>query len=1144
MGEGTPRIFSELVGRLSVVRKEENVSLLAYGFMVCATVIISVVLLALLIEQFFYLPVLVRTLAFWLIVATAVGLFLWFVLRPLLKLLHLLPQESNTQTAAKVGKAFPGINDHLVNILQLYNERQNTQLFSPALIDASFEDVWKEIEPINFADAVSFAPAKKMAKVLGFVLAGAVLLPLISPQGFFGAANRLWHYAESFSAPPPFRLVVQPGNSEVVKGASVQVTIRLEPMSDDPKASLSNEQFPKQLLFVSKPVGQVQFEERTLTANAAGLFTHQFSSLKSTTTYFVKAGDIVSDEYILSVIDRPMVKLLRLTLDFPAYAKLPSRQLDDNVGDVTALRGTRVAFTIESNKPLAEARLLFDDSTSTLLAVNGSKAAGTLALMKERRYTIHLKDEEGIPSADPIEYSLKLVPDAYPTAKIVFPGANMDIAENAQLNMLYHIADDYGFTSLRLAYRLIHSRYEQPWPDFRFVAVPLPSSIANEADIAHLWSLKELSLVPEDVISYYVEVFDNDNVSGPKSGRSETYILRLPSLEEVFADVDKAHEVSLEGMKEALKQAEQARKELEELQKDMKKNQQKMDWQQQKKAEEMLKKYEEIQKKMEAVNKTIEEMVKKMEKNETLSQETLEKYQELQRLMEELNSPEFAEAMKKMQQAMMQLNPEMMRQAMQQFQFNEENFRKSIERTLNLLKRIQIEQKVDEMVKRTEDLLKKQEELRKQTEQTNPSNKDKLNDLAQQQKDLKAQLAQLEKELAELQKKMEEFPAEMPLSEMQEARKDLEQAELERQMDQIAQELQQQQMQSAMQNQQNAMQKMGRFMQRMQQMKDAMRQNQQRQIVNEMRRALQNLLNLSKRQEEVKNRSRQLEPNSQQFRDNAQEQMEILRDLANVTQGLSQLAQKTFAITPEMGKAIGDAMRQMSQAMQSLDQRNGQQAGGQQEGAMGSLNEASQLLQGAMQGMMQAGGQGMGMAGFMQRLQQLTGQQQGINQGTQNLQGMSQQQLAELGRLAAEQGMVRKSLEQLAKEAAQSGELSKMLGDLNKIAQEMREVQTDLAQGNVNPETLKKQERILSRLLDSQRSARERDFEKKRRAQTGTNVARKSPGEIDLSTQEGRNRLQQDLQKAMEEGYAKDYQELIKRYYEALEKLERERVPQ
>jgi hypothetical protein len=194
-----------------------------------------------------------------------------------------------------------------------------------------------------------------------------------------------------------------------------------------------------------------------------------------------------------------------------------------------------------------------------------------------------------------------------------------------------------------------------------------------------------------------------------------------------------------------------------------------------------------------------------------------------------------------------------------------------------------------------------------------------------------------------------------------------------------------------------------------------------------------------------------------------------------------------------------------------------------------------------MNAMMQGGGQGMGMAGLMQRLQGLTGMQQGINQGTQNLGGMSPQQAAELARLASEQGMVRKSLEQLAKETSNSGELSKLLGDLNRIAQDMREVQTDLAQENVNPETLRKQERILSRLLDSQRSMRERDYEKRRKAESGRDITRSTPADLDPTTQEGKNRLRQDMLKAMEEGYAKDYEELIKKYFEALEQHEKQR---
>jgi hypothetical protein len=223
----------------------------------------------------------------------------------------------------------------------------------------------------------------------------------------------------------------------------------------------------------------------------------------------------------------------------------------------------------------------------------------------------------------------------------------------------------------------------------------------------------------------------------------------------------------------------------------------------------------------------------------------------------------------------------------------------------------------------------------------------------------------------------------------------------------------------------------------------------------------------------MKNTTGELDRNSPLFREEASRQMDAMVDLGRVIDRLAAVAQKSFGITPEMGKAIGDAMNQMNEAMKSLEQRNGSSAASLQEGAMGSLNEAAQQVQASMSAMMQGGGQGMGMGALMQRMQGLTSMQQGINRGTRHLGGMSQREAAELGRLAGEQGAVRKSLEQLAREASQSGDMSKLLGDLNSIAQEMREVQTDLAQGNIRNETLRKQERILSRMLDSQRSMRE-----------------------------------------------------------------------
>ena len=205
MSEGTPRIFSELINRLATVRKKENISSLLYGLVLSFSIIIGAVILALLIEQTFYFPVLARTVLFWLIVIASLCILIWFVFRPALKLFNVLPNENDSQTAIKVGSHFPSINDHLVNILQLHKEKETAHLYSPELIDASFEDVRKEIEPVDFTSTVSFAPSRRMGRVLGVIAGVAVLLFVIFPSAFLGSANRLWHFGQSFAAPMPFR---------------------------------------------------------------------------------------------------------------------------------------------------------------------------------------------------------------------------------------------------------------------------------------------------------------------------------------------------------------------------------------------------------------------------------------------------------------------------------------------------------------------------------------------------------------------------------------------------------------------------------------------------------------------------------------------------------------------------------------------------------------------------------------------------------------------------------------------------------------------------------------------------------------------------------------------------------------------------
>ncbi|MGB2959540.1 MAG: DUF4175 family protein [Bacteroidota bacterium] len=1123
MGSESDRIILEMQQRLRDVRRKLSRIALARGIVTSALVCATGFLVLLVLESLFRFGVLGRTIAFWGCLSSVVAAFLWMTGRPALRLLGILPDADDQQTAAFVGRAFPEIKDRLLNVLQLHGEANTgAPYYSRDLIDESFRELQREAFQLEFTSVADYAESKTVARGLG-VVAGVLLVLLLSLPGvFLESLKRVVHFDQAYAVPASFGLIVEPGNREIVKGERVEVVVR------------GTGALPETVLLATRPEGQTAYDEVSLARLEDNSYRHALVRVKNTTRYHVRSGAVRSGEFTLLVHDRPMIKLLRLGLEYPRYTRLGARQLEDNIGDVTALSGTNVRYRVEASKELSAAELVFGDGSIVALDVQNRHATGAARLTAEGTYHIRLRDLQGTENDDPIEYTQQILPDAYPIASIDLPGEDLDIAESTQLNMLFKITDDFGFSSFHLAHRLVHSKYEKSAEAFTILPIPLPAGITTEALVPYAWSLAQLTLVPEDVVEYFIEVSDNDKVSGPKSSVSETYLFRLPSLEEVFADLDRGHSESLDLLEETREGAEEARRELEQLQQDLRKEEEKMDWQDQQRADELVEQYEDIRKKVDEVSQMVRDMTDRLEGNELLSRETLEKYQELQNVLQEMDSQEFAEAMSRLKDAMRRLSPEALRQALEKMNFSEEAFRKSIERTISLLKRIQIEQKVDELIRRAAEMVKRQEELRKETGELGVEDAEKLSELTREQADLRENLEGLRRGLEELQKTMEEFPSEMPLDELAEARQELEEGKLEEELQEIVEQLQNMETADALEGQRNATEKMEGFTQKLQQMQDALRANQQKEIVDAMQRSLQDMLELSKRQEWLKNEARGLQQNSQQFRGLAQQQMELMRDLAALTGRIASLSQKTFGITPEMGQAIGDAMREMNGGLGSLERRNGTSAGEHQSSAMASLNEAAQLMQWSLNAMME-GGEGVGMAGLMQGLQRLTGRQQGINRGTQQLEGMTRQQAAALGRLAGEQGAVRKSLEQLAREAAGSGELSKLLGDLNRIVREMREVQTDLAQGDLNPETLRKQDRILSRLLESQRSLRERDYERRRRAEGGTNVARMSPGKIDLSGQESRNRLREDLLKALQEGYSRDYEELIRRYFEVLE---------
>jgi hypothetical protein len=224
----------------------------------------------------------------------------------------------------------------------------------------------------------------------------------------------------------------------------------------------------------------------------------------------------------------------------------------------------------------------------------------------------------------------------------------------------------------------------------------------------------------------------------------------------------------------------------------------------------------------------------------------------------------------------------------------------------------------------------------------------------------------------------------------------------------------------------------------------------------------------------------------------------------------------------------------MRESISQMEERNPQKAAQLSSQATVALNITAMELMSAMNEIEQSGSPS-AFENYLEQLQNMAGRQQGINDETQMLVlGSNPSQAAAMQRLAARQQQLKKSLEQLQKEIMESTKQSG--SSLEGIAKDMEEVIDDLKNNRILRETIERQQKILSRLLDTQKSLRTQGYEEKRKSRTGENIVRESPGSLPKSLGERQNYLQKNLEKALQEGYNKEYENIIRQYFELLSK--------
>lgn len=1163
--------YKNILFKLKRVRRKEKIYKILSGVFKSVAITAIILLAVSAIEMIANGDETFRAVLAAIVIAGLLGSAAYFLVPSLLYSFKFSGMRSLETLSMRIGNAYPEIKDRLCNAIQLISTGPGKHGTSPDMAIAAFDGVAKQAGNKDFAKIIDQKDLKRSALLFfaGIIFTGALFT---SFDGSLGASlNRIANWNRSFVPPAPFTLEVKPESEKVLRNDEVAISI------------ITKGETPEQVRLYIKEEQQENFDVFTLKQDSAGIFQYSIPTLKRTIRYYAEAdwlSTVVTSEFgRIEVTDRPMIRSLSGNLHYPSYTGFAAKSFSEQNADISALRGSYAKISIIANKELKKAEIVFEEQISNLsldtsekkispdtlrykMNIRSKQASGTLPVKSSGIYYITLVDTEGETNESPIRYSISALNDEYPSISMVQPVMDVQLTEEAMLPLIVSISDDYGFTKLILHYKLVASRYVAPDEEYSRIEISFVKDELSK-NVGYMWDLNEIGISPEDHYEFYLEIYDNDIVSGPKSSRTSSLLLRLPSLEEVLSSADEQQNEIEKDLEDVLKKAEDVKKDMDELNQEILKNQKQkeLNWDEKKKAENIMKKREELQEKIKEIQKDLERVTRDLQQNNAISQETMEKYMELQQLLNEVNSPDIDRMNQMMKNAMDKMSQEELRKAMENFKFDEERFRKSIERTLNILKRLKAEQKTEALRKLAEKLAEKQKNISEKMANTSPDNKQKREELAREQERLKEDLENMENEMKSLEELMKEIGEDMPMQEFEKAEEALNAQQTKQEMSNSMQQMQQGDFKNAQSSQQQAQQNLENFAQQMNSLQQQMNENVSKEAMRQMQKSINDMLELSDKQEQLKKETKEANYNSTKLPEMAQQQAEMYENLANVTKGLMELSQKSFAVTPEMGKQMGDAMREMQNAMQQLANRRTHQSAKAQEEAMSCMNKSIMSMQNQLSMMQQQqssgscqnpGGMGAGQQGqqagpgsgsgsFMQRLQQAAAQQQALNQAMQQQMGgggkISMEQRSQMSKLAGEQGKTMKSIKQLANEQQQyAGGEKQTPGDLNKIAEEMKEVISDMESGRITPETMKRQERILSRLLDASRSMHERDFEKKRESKTGIDVYRESPGEIDMSTQEGREKAWRDFLRSIEQGYTKDYEELIRNYFKALQK--------
>ena len=1078
--------YTLLIEKLDLFIRKFYFNKLIKGVLYTTALLFAFFLIIALAEyQFFFSPAL-RKLLFFSFISASLFALTYFIVFPLLKIQKLGKIISHQQAAEIIGNHFSNVKDKLINILQL--KTSEVSLEQAALIEASINQKSLELKPVPFTNAIDFNENRQYLKyaIPPFLLFLALLF--FKPNIIKDSTNRLIQNDVVFEKPMPFSFNINKDSLNALQFSDFRLNIKIE-----------GEEIPNEIYLYRKSKNGTFTKTTPQKLNTTN-FAYIFSNIQSNTIFYLEGGGFRTQNFEIDVTQKPMITNFSVALTYPKYLN-KKNELIKNSGDINAPFGTSVRWIFEA-VATEKINIKFSEASFDLKKGKNNRFIFDKVLKTNEKYIVKTLNNS-VTQKDSVQFNISVILDEFPKIAV------KELQDSINTDVYFYIgeiADDYGLTNLTFNYKIEKQEISSNQKN-KIISKAIPFEKGLVSEFSYFWNLKELGLQAGEKLVYYFQVWDNDGVNGRKSSRSKWMTYALPSLDQME---DKT-EQELDELKKDLTKSIEKTKEIQKEMKAMKEkllNKKELSWEDKKQMKEMLQEQKKLQQNIEEMNKKLKENIQQQNEYKEVNEEIAKKQEQVQKLFDEVLDEEMKALIEKYEEMLEKMDKEDILEQTEEMKVNDEELEKELDRMLEMLKKLEFEQKMQETQEKLEELAKKQEEL--------ADNKTKTPEEKQAEQD------KLNKEFEELKKdldKLDEMDEELgDNADMDDLKKDAQ--ETSEEMENASDQLEKNKDSKASESQQKAADQMKEMAQKMAAMNSEMQTESMEEDMKSLRQLLENLISLSFQEEFLISEFKNATINTPKYVKLVQEQNKLIEDSKLVEDSLFALAKRVFQIESFITEKIFDINRNLNAAVDNLEARQTGKALVNQQYVMTGYNDLALMLSEVMAQMQQQMAQQMpgnqscekpgkkpgSKPGKMPSLKQM--QQQLSDQISKMGEQMKKDgegkpgektgkekagQSKELAKMAAKQRAIREALKKIS-EGEKKGENGKGgLGDLQKIIDEMEQNETDIVNKNISNELLKRQQDILTRLLEAENAERQRDEKEERKAEIATEYKNETP---------------------------------------------------